>query len=854
MTIEKMGKDIGRKKWILWIWMLALLFLSIGSGCNTITYLQEGQYLIKKDPKFEGNKYVSSDDLYYATKTKANRRMLFGPKTFLYVYNTGMYLEKDSSFVKKLLLKRPSIQQYYYPLLLKILKEDIGEAPTLLDSAQLKADSANIHNLYVSKGFFSPQITYKVRPTSKIFQTYKVNISFEIKENAPFEIREVRFQIKDSTIRQLFNAEKNSCLLKVGELYNHDNMAAERNRIAQRMRNEGFFNFSPEMVAFVIDTTDAAKTKIPASTKNKRERLLLNITLKIDAAPIQYRIREVKDSIVSAYADIESLYADFRTDNITRAERDFLEIPDNKLTDSTLHVRFRVERTLLQDINFDFIARKIKLKEGDLYSRSKAVETQRGLQALTMFQYVTITYSPIDSLQVVDVKITNKLSPRLQAKAGVEVFTNVANELATYGSSFNISMGLNGTLRDRNLFSHSEQAELTMGGLIGFYRVTTGADSGAFRPLYEVRGKTSVDFPRLITPFNRLNQRDLAMFVPQTSVSASFRVENRQEYGRITVGSNFSYRWRHIPFSNIESSQLTPLALDVIVVPFISNDFQSIIDKSAQLTRDFRPYFSSRIIYAYTHTDYMTTRQRPTHFLRVIGEEGGTLPFLMDRIANIGQNDSLWKDHTLFEKRNPVSYGRFFKSTIEGKLYIPLWKTGEIVMRGFAGAALKVGSTEEIPIQNRFYLGGTNGMRAWRTNALGPGTTADSTKSVLPPGGEFAFEANMELRFKVWSYLNLGIFSDVGNVWFQQNDHVIQNYGMESVLIKPKGTENRTENMRLGWDIGVGARLDFSFLIFRLDVAQQMYIPQYRNFIWALPTNTTTTDMLNVNFGIGYPF
>ncbi|MBX7241465.1 MAG: BamA/TamA family outer membrane protein [Bacteroidia bacterium] len=833
--------------------VLMCLMLSMGlliSGCSSMRFVPEDKFLLKKDPSVKGAKSV---DTYYAIRTKANRRMLMGPKTFLYIYNLGKALETDSSLVKKILLSRESVSSYYYPLILKVLTRDIGEPPVLYNYPSLQQDSINLRNLYFANGFFRPEIKIVVKDTaykSNPFYYPKAKVTFEITEGPASIIDSLSFIINDKQVEDIYLRHLSGSFLNKGENYNHDKMGKERERIAAIMRNEGYFNFSPSMITFQVDTS-TKRTAPPF--KNEKTNLeywdrYLKVNTIIKDTLIQYRIGEIKDSIISAYNTQEDLFANFRTDKITPQLLGHLEIPPAHLQDTTLHIRYSVSRSLLKELNFDFLGRKVKLTEGDLYSRDKAVRTQRGMQALTMFQYVTITYTPNDSLQKLDVKITGKLAPRFQLKAGAESFTNVVNDNSTINSAFNISMGINGSLRDRNTFTHSEQSELSGAFLVGLYQTNAGTDSARLRFLYEVRSKASIDFPRFITPLPKFNRRDYSMLNPKTSVAGSFRFESRREYQRITLSSNYTYKWNHIPYSTLEASTFSPVALDIISVPqaLMSDDFRQQIDSLPLLKRDFLPRFSSRIVYTYTHTDYMGSPHKPTHFFRVTLEEGGTLPYLIDRITQSPQLDTSYKDHTLFSQTTPIDYGRFVKSTVEGKLFIPLWSTGQMVLRGFAGWSIRMKNTPVLPIQNRFYAGSTNGMRGWRSNLLGPGTSeAAYNPYTLPPGGDFMLEANAEFRFKVWSYINLAFFTDVGNVWLPNNQYVIDEYGGEATL--------RKENLLPGWDVGTGLRLDFSFLILRLDFAQQMYIPQYKTFFWNV-IDENYLDTLNTNIGIGYPF
>lgn len=819
-------------------WKLLPLLLLL-SACDLVRYVPDDRLYLKREPKVKGNQAVSSSDILGAMRTHENRRMLMGPKTFLYLYNIGRTIQDDESLLKKYLMRRETVREYYYPLLTKALVQDLGEPPVLIDPEVLRKDSINIRNLYFSRGYFHPKISIQVKEIDNIFTYNQAKVFVTVEEDTAYKIGSMNYRIQDSAVKSVVLRNVKNALVYSGQNYNHDNMDAERSRISNLMRENGFFKFSPGLVRFEADTTNRFSS-LPVRGKQK----YISLTMVIDEMPLQYRIGEVKDSILSAFATIEDLFADFRSDKLTPEKRRDLELPDHQLLDTTLKVRYRVSRDLMSDLNFDFIGRRIRLKEGELYARSHALKTQRSLQSLTMFQYVTMTYQPNDSLRTIDVKITNKLSPRRQLKAGAESFTNVVNDNATAGSNFNMSLGANVTLRDKNAFSRSEQTELSLAALAGLYQ----AVDSTIRLLYEVRAKASIDYPRFIFPVKRWNQLDFSMNDPKTNLVASVRIESRQEYRRVTLSSNFSYRWYHIPFSTVEASQFTPLALDVISIPngSISQAFQEQLDKFPILKRDFNPRFSSRMLYNYTWTNYMTKRKQPTVFGRLGFEEGGTLPFVIDLLTQGDKIDSTYKDHTLFNRTNtPIDYGRFVKLSGEGKLYVPLWENAAFVFRSFVGAGIKLPYTPYLPLQNRFYGGGTNSMRGWRSNTLGPGITPPTTTNILPYGGDYALEMNAELRFKAWSYLNLALFSDLGNVWFSDNARVREAFG--------DGAGLNRQNFRLGWDVGVGARFDFSFLILRLDFAQQWYVPYLKSYIWQAPPDAFLNSF-NTNIGIGYPF
>jgi outer membrane protein assembly factor BamA len=215
-------------------------------------------------------------------------------------------------------------------------------------------------------------------------------------------------------------------------------------------------------------------------------------------------------------------------------------------------------------------------------------------------------------------------------------------------------------------------------------------------------------------------------------------------------------------------------------------------------------------------------------------------------VIGIGEDIST-KDNLLF---NQLYYGQYVKASVEGRYFIPLWPKGELVVRMLMGGALGYNQTKIVPPESRFFSGGTNSMRGWQSNTLGPGRLSlDSLDSgvanLLAPGGEWILEMNAELRFDLLSYLELAFFTDLGNVWFNDNEVTRTEIGPEAVLSGP--------NFRLGWDAGVGFRFDFSFLILRVDLGQQIYAPD-KGWVFRNITRKSGVRTTQLNLGLGYPF
>ncbi len=122
------------------------------------------------------------------------------------------------------------------------------------------------------------------------------------------------------------------------------------------------------------------------------------------------------------------------------------------------------------------------------------------------------------------------------------------------------------------------------------------------------------------------------------------------------------------------------------------------------------------------------------------------------------------------------------------------------------GTAIEIGwiyssqqGVSAIPLGERFYTGGPNSIRGFEYRKAGP---LDQNR--VPIGGKFKIVFNaFELRKKVYKYLNLAIFTDVGNVW-SEPDY----FDLKSFRISPG------IGVRIDAPIGLG-RIDYGFNPFR---------------------------------------
>ena len=85
---------------------------------------------------------------------------------------------------------------------------------------------------------------------------------------------------------------------------------------------------------------------------------------------------------------------------------------------------------------------------------------------------------------------------------------------------------------------------------------------------------------------------------------------------------------------------------------------------------------------------------------------------------------------------------------------------GVFAYRIMAGGISSADNSEFIPVEDRFYSGGSNSIRGWSRSELGP-----KRDSGTPSGGKSIIESNVEIRYPLIGRLSGVTFLDVGNVW-----------------------------------------------------------------------------------------
>ncbi|MFP4694911.1 outer membrane protein assembly factor BamA [Thiohalospira sp.] len=139
----------------------------------------------------------------------------------------------------------------------------------------------------------------------------------------------------------------------------------------------------------------------------------------------------------------------------------------------------------------------------------------------------------------------------------------------------------------------------------------------------------------------------------------------------------------------------------------------------------------------------------------------------------------------------PGSELEYFKAKLRPRYWLPLFDESTLALDMEVNYGDGYGGTEDLPIFENYYGGGTGSVRGFRSNSLGPRATGEGIDRSI--GGAFEVNGTLEYLFPPGGSesLRLGLFVDAGNVWedvqaFEPADFRAS-YGAGVVWLTPMG-------------------------------------------------------------------
>ena len=627
----------------------------------------------------------------------------------------------------------------------------------------------------------------------------KASISYEVEENKPYLLDSVYTRVDNPEIQGLLSNFSSNSFIKKGQIYNQDNITEERNRLEELLKNKGYYMFSKSYINFIAYQDTAAKS---------------------------IRIEQVIQK--PTFAESHQVYT---LDSI----RLRINPPTDEFADRQIQTKY-------QGIDFSFyrdrysakiLASRIQLQKGKPYNRIDALETQRLINSLDLFRFVNITFDTLGTSLTAAIYTQPNQKYQLTNQLGMTITEQLP------GPFFSTA------LRNRNFFRAGELLELNFrAGLEG---VASATGQGVYQSS-EINTSLSVIFPRFLIPFSPKTLQQLGKYNPNTRVQFGYLSTNRPEYNRNAIKGQLGYTWA--TRNNRQSFTINAADVSYIRTPYIQDEFLGILENlqndGNNLIWSFLPSlissFSGQTLINFNR--YGDFSARKASLLRIFGESGGTTL----NLTNVRRNDS-----------PDINYANFqwLKGQVDYRRYYPISKKQTLAYRLNFGMSRPYGvSVGILPYEKYFFAGGGTSIRAWQARRLGPG----SSTPITGPGGNYDYrneqpaemilESMFEYRRKLFSYFDMAVFLDAGNSWMIGRDDA-----------RP-GADFRYDRFykEIAVGTGIGLRMDFDFLVIRLDLATKALDPARQEGQRWILDNIRFNKPLGekgqtvFNFGIGYPF
>lgn len=752
------------KKKKLRSWMLPMLTLMAMSfvSCSTTKNIPEDDQLYTGLTKIKYNNYEKNAHFsetmaeIEAALACAPNGSLFGSSYYrsplqfrLWTWNAFVNSEsKLSQWITKNFAKEPVLMSWVNP--------------------ELRASVAQ--SVLKNHGYFHGQVSSKTI-TQK--NPKKAKIEYDVNLGHLFTLDSISYVRFPEKMQELIDSTRTKSMIQTGAPFNITSLDAERNRLNNLFRNNGYYYYQPTYSSYLADTVT-----VPGKVQLKLQQVE-NVPTEAQHEWYIGRVRiEMRKQIMETLHDSVHF-------------RSFSSYFNGRKPPMR-------NRVILRDLKL----RPRQLFSYDLYQQSVNKITGNGL-----FSLVDFKFSPRDTTETCDT-LDLVINCVFDKPYDFYVETNLKGKTSGW-----IGPGMVIGFTKRNAFRGGEKLDINAHGSYEWQTRNQLSGSRDRIHTYEYGMDASLEFPRLLLPHNR---RKRFFTTPSTILKAATNVINRASYfKRHVVSGELTYNFQT---SETSLHQFSPLHLQYNYMSSHTAEFDEIMERSPYLKVSMKDQFIPKMRYTYIYsspTDYL----HPIFWQTTVSEAANILS-LGYMAAGNNWNE---KDKRMF--KNP--YAQFFKIESEFRKTWHLSSHSQLVSHLDIGAIWSYGNSSAAPYTEQFYVGGANSIRAFTVRSIGPGSYSPTSKSssYLDQTGDIKFLANLEYRSRLFGNLYGAIFLDAGNVWAMHDD--------ESRPYAKFKIKNVLKEMALG--TGVGVRYDLDFFVIRLDWGIGLHLP-YKSGFYNIPS------------------
>ena len=721
-----------------------------------------------------------------------------------FVYKTTIDIEGKYSKEEKNELTNRLMEQLHDSIKVRSVQKLVGwengpkffysliKKPPVYDSVNADKSKIFMRALLNSAGYYRDSISFNDTVYLRGEQQ-RTTVNFDVIPGKLFTLDSISFNISNDSLQKISQQQRDtlaavtkiaiqSTLLQKGDAFSKPLLSAERDRLADMFRNNGYLLFANDDIRVIWDTVGIALLRPTLDPFEQAQQFeALQRRRENPVADVEYRLTPNLDTshLTRYYVGNVTVYPDLTQDtaSITPIIK---QIRNNKII--TYQNLFK-SRVILEN---SFLIR------GELFSQRNYLKTLNRFNSLGAFRLVNIDAQPRKGTDTVDFVVKLTPADKYVFEGNIEGSQNWGsnNPVYTEGNLIGFNLGL----QNRNFSRGANLANTS-------FRYGVGIGDSASLQSQQFSLSHVITFPRPIPRYKFLSPalKENA----KTSLIFNVNYLDRKDFlSLLTTNASWGYTftWKN---------KLLSLRLPNIEYAFLEKRKQ--LDSLIAANQSYKYIFADGLVSSViSGLTISGGNQNVTNVLRFNSEASGLItgllhtPFLDSNLKRFIKLDGDFRQTISFNNKKSAFAWRMFVGT---SYPMPLFKTDS--------------ANFTLPFFKSYTAGGANSMRAWSLRKLGPGSTIQSFERTIAPDrfGDMQLELNAEYRFFLMEIggvkINSALFTDMGNIWYLRKNTAF-----------PDGEFKFSKLWKdLAIGAGTGLRVDFGLFLVRVDLAYKIKDP-----------------------------
>ena len=746
-----------------------LLLIFVLLSCTSTKHVAENEYLLTKNIIFLDSAKDKSSELQKYILQKPNPSLL-GLPLGLYMHNLGNHNKpktpaewgkknpRSYNFIKSIFSEKQSIA--YARSFIKLNQWFLDyQEPQIMSAKKVENTKNNLWAYYKTQGYFKSKVVSNILRDSL---QKKASVNYYITKGNPTILDSINIKIESAVLDSIYKTSGITSLLKKGNQYNDKTFRNEANNVVKLFKNNGIYYFTESALGFYVDSTRADyKTNVDFIIS--KDRLILENGNYIKTP---FKVQKIKQiEVVTDYSYLKK--NEVFLDSISYKDISFFAYDKQKYNPKYLsQAIFFKPGDVYKDTLDNLTRTHLKLLKNFKTTKIEYSAIGSFKDALKMAIYL----APIEKYTLgFDTELTHSNIRRLGTSAKFSIINRNTFKgaellkLSILGSYFNANNGPGWEIgADASLeiprfmapFGFSkvvpkEMSPRTLFSIGSSFQKNIGLDRQTITFQWDYKWQ-----------YNRKKTIQLELFntqyIQNLNTNNYFRIYSSEFLSLNEIGKKFTNNQN---FALPEDETQVATALEFMNDVSTDTAFQeanpeaynaslNILNRYNIVTSDF---LIPTIAYSFTYNSQTSFKDNNFSFFKIRIANAGNILGLISKNTNANGKKTLAN----------IPLAQYFKTDIEYKQFWDMGNNSVFGFRTFLGTILNYNNSD-IPFTKSYFAGGSNDIRAWQTYELGPGSTNTGLEFNT---GNLKFLTSAEYRFNIVGKLKGALFVDAGNIW-----------------------------------------------------------------------------------------